>query len=86
MKFSEEEVRFLLATHRLEFAAGEPRPLREMHDLRALGCPTPLFNSVLEDRARRLGRKFTEFRFAHSASVGAVQPSLEDRITATKLF
>ncbi|MFZ0820036.1 MAG: hypothetical protein WAM91_08190 [Candidatus Acidiferrales bacterium] len=86
MQFSPEEIRFLLAGH-VERAATTARPiLREAVDLREIGCPDVIFNSVLEQRARKLGRKFVEFRAAHSATAIPGELALEDRISAAKLF
>lgn len=86
MQFTEAEVRFLLSEHPIETATGcGPRRLPPAADLRELGCPEPIFARVLDSRARRLGRRFSEFRAAH-ATPSTSGLTLEDRITATKLF
>jgi hypothetical protein len=86
MKFDEAEIRFLLQPHGIETANGRTRELRSMVDLRTLGCPAHLLERVLEDRARKLGNKFTEFRNQQAAPVATPQPSLVDQVAAAKLF
>jgi hypothetical protein len=82
--FSESEVRFLLGVHALETASGT-RFIKEGQDLAQLGCPERIFQRVLEDRARRLGSKFTQFRAAQGhGSAPAVD--LDQSIEASKLF
>jgi hypothetical protein len=81
VKFSEAEIRFLLQSHRLENATVS-RSLATAVDLRSLGCPERIFNRVLEDRARRLGAKFTEFR----SQPKAPETDLDSRVQAAKLF
>jgi hypothetical protein len=61
--FTEREIKFLIQPHKMETAdRGGSRALSAAHDLRELGCPTSIFNRVLESRARKLGPKFAEFR------------------------
>jgi hypothetical protein len=61
-----------------------------MADLRSLGCPEPLFNRILEDRARKLGPRFAEFRDSQNraahASQTAADAGLDERIAASKPF
>lgn len=83
MKFTDNEVRFLLAAHAVEHAAGTTRPLGAAVDLREIGCPEPIFNRLLEERARRLGNKFIEFRAAHNVTSG---DALFTLIASSKLF
>jgi hypothetical protein len=80
MKFSEDEIRFLLKPHTVETAA-RVRDMSPAVDLRALGCPARLFEEILEDRAKKLGAKFTEFH-----NQGTRQDDLHDRIQSSKLF
>ena len=81
--FTEHEVQFLMASHQ-ETAAGN-RTLNQIRDLRLLGCPTAIFNRLLESRAAKLGDKFLEFRSGNRAVVN--QPSeLEIEIANAKLF
>jgi hypothetical protein len=58
------------------------------HDLRELGCPTSIFNRVLESRARKLGAKFAEFRNQQyrEQSHGTSASDLEAQIAAAKLW
>ncbi len=100
MKFTEAEVRFLIGEHRLETATCG-RGLRAAVDMRELGCPAAIFEKILEDRARRLGTKFTEFRAAQtklsaeqeravrdiaSGTLRAAGLSLDDRLNTPNLF
>lgn len=62
MQFTEKEIQFLIRPHKTETAHLGCRALSAAQDLRTLGCPAAIFNRVLEDRARRLGTKFVEFR------------------------
>jgi hypothetical protein len=84
VKFSEQEVRFLMNPHTVEHAMGT-RSLRATLDLRELGCPPNVFESLLERRAKALGTKWIEFRAQnHSAVVPAI--SLESEIAILKPF
>jgi hypothetical protein len=76
MNFSEREIRFLTAHHQLEYATTGRRELREIVDMRELGCPDRVFFRVLEDRARKLGPKWAEFRSAGRAPHAHVRPTL----------
>ena len=61
--FSEQEIKFLIQPHRIETADRNGKhAISAAVDLRTLGCPTPIFNRVLESRAKKLGNKFQEFR------------------------
>jgi len=91
--FTDAEIRFLMQSHPVEHATTGRSQTREMPataDLRQIGCPEKIFFRVLEDRARRLGSKFTEFRAAQRAVSAQVAPSpgssLESEIQAAKLF
>ena len=85
MKFTEAEVKFLLKSHRIENAAGQARELRASTNLSELGCPRSVFDRVLEDRARRLGGKFAEFR-AMSMARPAPADDLDARVQGSSLF
>jgi hypothetical protein len=67
IKFSEEDIKFLLEKHEIEVVPGKTRELREAYDIRTLGCPAHIFERVLADRADRLGDKFREFRARQAA-------------------
>jgi hypothetical protein len=87
MSFTENEVRFLMKPHQGEHATGN-RPLLAVTDLRALGCPARIFERILESRARKLGRKFQEFRTSNEiapAPNGEVVP-LELEAANAKLW
>ena len=77
MNFTENEVRFLSNAH------GRLQPIV---DVRKLGCPESVFNRILEDRAKKLGNTFTEFRATHSQPSTAEETSLAAEIAANKLF
>jgi hypothetical protein len=81
--FSESEINFLMQKH-VETAAGN-RTLKPVQDLREMGCPLPIFNRILEDRARKLGNKFAEFRSSNKPSTLADAP-LDSQIEAVKLW
>jgi hypothetical protein len=85
MRFTEPEVRFLLAAHPREHATSH-RELGTMTDMRELGCPLPLFERILEDRARTLGRRFTEFRASLTPAKLPVDSDLDVRVAASGLF
>ena len=87
MPFTEEEITFLLRPHKLEFATNGQRSLSPAKDLRALGCPAPIFTGVLERRAKALGSKFVEFRNQqHVESVPVLATDLESEVAAAKLW
>ena len=52
--FTEQEIKFLLRPH-VETAAVNGRPLAPSVDLRELGCPQRIFETILESRAKKLG-------------------------------
>jgi len=86
---SEPEIKFLLGSQLVEYATadnGSRRSLSPMTDIRELGCPSHVFERVLEDRARRLGSRFAEFRNRQRTEAAAPQGDLESRIEAAKLF
>jgi hypothetical protein len=80
MQFNETEVRFLRQEH-------ATRRLKPIHDLREIGCPSHIFQRILEERAKKLGASFDTFR-AHAVASGTAPPhdSLADRIQGSKLF
>ena len=87
--YSESEIRFLMGSHSVEHAAGRTRELVRMVDLRQIGCPAPLFERILADRASKLGRKFTEFRAGERiapVSNGGEVVALELEVENAKLF
>jgi hypothetical protein len=87
--FTEREIKFLIQPHKMETAdRGGSRTLSAAHDLRELGCPTSIFNRVLEGRARKLGAKFAEFRNQQhiEQSQGAHATDLEAQIAAARLW
>lgn len=77
MTFTENEVRFLARAH------GRLVPIA---DIRQLGCPEAIFNRILEDRARKLGNVFTEFRAGIKSTATATEANLAAEIAANKLF
>ena len=77
MNFTENEVRFLSNAH--------PR-LQPIIDMRKLGCPESVFNRILDDRAKKLGNAFTEFRASHNEPPTAEEANLAAEIAANKLF
>jgi hypothetical protein len=79
MSFTESEVRFLMQPHKAEHATGN-RELSPVRDLRMMGCPSRIFEKILEDRARKLGRKFVEFR-----SSNEIAPAPNGEIVAIEL-
>lgn len=90
MQFTEPEVRFLIGEH---YAPGGQREvLRPIVDTRRLGCPERIFFGVLEQRARKLGKTFAEFRAqvaaprCPSCSGAPHDDGLPGRVQATKLF
>ena len=93
MTFTQEEVRFLLEPRRIEYANKMVYELRQAVDTRDLGCPEHIFFRVLEDRAKRMGTKFWEFRKAHqpqeTRSFSAVEHSKENlllHVESSKIF
>jgi hypothetical protein len=90
MEFSPAEIQFLTQPHAPETADRQRPKLQPMADLRSLGCPANIFNRVLEDRARRLGSRFTEFRASQNRAAHASQVAagmgLDERIAAAKPF
>jgi hypothetical protein len=86
--FSDAEIAFLIRPHRVETADRHTRSLDGVVDLRKLGCPSGIFNLVLESRARRLGPKFAEFRRQQRPPRGGAttQDDLTQRVQASKLF
>jgi hypothetical protein len=87
--FTEREIKFLIQPHKVETAdRGGSRTLSAAQDLRELGCPTSIFNRVLESRARKLGAKFAEFRNQQyrEQPQGAPASDLEAEIAAAKLW
>jgi len=82
--FSEPEIQFLMQSHKVETADKVNRCLAAVSDLRNLGCPASVFNRVLEDRARKLGSRFVEWRNRR----GETTPpdDLSQRIQGSKLF
>lgn len=88
MKFTPEEMRFLMQPRVVENAArGGKEPLNKIVDMRELGCPEPIFERTLERRAKKLGRVFAEFRARRAAPAPlAPAPDLDARIAGGKLF
>ena len=87
--FTEREIKFLIQPHKMETAdRGGSRTLSAAHDLRELGCPTSIFNRVLESRARKLGAKFAEFRNQQHREQphGTSASDLDAQIAAAKLW
>ena len=85
--FTEVEIAFLLKPHKLETADRNGRRIiSAAQDLRTLGCPHAIFTRVLEDRARKLGQKFVEFRNAQRFDQTTAVPDLETKIAASRLF
>jgi len=85
--FSEAEVKFLMCEHAAERATRD-RKLSAIIDTRLLGNSQENFFRVCEDRALKLGRKFTEFRASNnpaSVSTGETIP-LDLQIAASRLF
>jgi hypothetical protein len=66
-QFNEAEIAFILQSHRPEHADGT-RELRGAIDLRTLGCPDRVFESVLRSRSQKLGARWHEFRSAQRAT------------------
>ena len=80
MEFNEVEVWFL----RQEFARLRLKPIA---DLRLIGCPAQIFERILEQRAKKLGKSFEDLRADAVAKVTA--PSSDDlsqRIQSCRLF
>lgn len=78
MTFTENEVRFLSLNH------GRLSPI---FDVRTLGCSESIFFKILEDRARKLGNEFTEFRNSNNKPTEtASDTNLAAEIAANKLF
>ena len=78
--FSESEKRFLMQ-ERAELG------MKQMIDLRTIGCPSWLFERVLERRAAQLGPEALEkFRAEQAAAKPKRTQSLEQKITASKLW
>jgi len=84
MTFTENEVRFILGIHEIETATCIRTVLGPANDLRSLGCPTRIFERILEQRAKKLGNKFAEFRAANPISTGTTTPALQAE--SEKLF
>ncbi len=88
MQFTELEVRFLIGEHHTP--GGEREVLRGIVDTRKLGCPEHLFFKVLEQRARKLGKSFAEFRAQvaapHCPNCSPRQDGLASQVQAVKLF
>ena len=87
--FTEREIKFLIQPHKVETAdRGGSRTLSAAQDLRELGCPTNIFNRVLESRARKLGSKFAEFRNQQHAELSPSAPTtdLRSALAAERLF
>jgi hypothetical protein len=83
--FSDSEIKFLMNGH--SEAATLNRQLKAIQDLRTLGCPSRIFEKILEYRAKKLGRTFLEFRSANAAPAQASRSSnLQDQIDAIALF
>lgn len=83
--YNEAEIKFLMtASHQVENASGN-RMLRDTVDLRAIGCPERMFNRLLEQRARKAGSRFAEFRSQNQLTVPTVK-SLEMELASAKLF
>lgn len=66
MYFSKEEVGFLMEGHRhpnlRSMSRIDVQTGRVRYPIIEAGCPDDLLLKILEDRARILGSKFTEFR------------------------
>ena len=89
MQFTQQEVAFLLKPHKLETAdRNGQRTISAALDLRTLGCPQVIFTRVLEDRARKLGSKFVEFRNQQYAELAPSVPAtdLDVQIAASRPF
>jgi hypothetical protein len=87
--YTEPEIRFLLQRHRTETADRSSHPLAEGIDLRQLGCPARLFEKILEQRARKLGPAFAEFRNSQRSISTEAAPSAAELtmlLNAEKLF
>ena len=86
--YTEQEIAFLMQPQRTANAERSSHPLAASVDIRTLGCPTHIFNRLLEDRARKLGPKFTEFRNRQCATrIEAATPAdLDTRVAASSLF
>jgi len=87
VKFSEKEIRYLMQPHPVVETAdrfGKRNALSEFTDLRLIGCPSEIFERVLESRARRLGSKFVEFRSRSLAEAPATD--LDARVAGSGLF
>jgi hypothetical protein len=82
--YSEAEIAFLTQSHRVETADRRSRTMPFVTDLRQIGCPPHIFNRILEDRARRLGRAFAEWRTRRGES--SPQDDLDARVAASKLW
>jgi len=82
--FSEPEIQFLMQSHKVETADRINRSLAAVADLRTLGCPASIFDRVLEDRARKLGSRFVEWRNRRSET--KPPDDLAQRVEGSKLF
>jgi hypothetical protein len=82
--YTASEVGFLLGAHPLELAVANGRDVLPADcDLRALGCPERIFHRILEQRARKLGNTFTEFRATQRP---ATADDLDSKIAGAKIF
>ena len=87
MKFTEEEIRFLIKPRVVETAdLNGNRQLGAAVDLRQLGCPAAIFQKVLESRARRCAKAFAEFRSSSAAVVEIPATDFDARIAGSGLF
>jgi hypothetical protein len=83
--FSDSEIKFLMNGH--SESATLNRELKPIRNLRDLGCPSRIFEKILEHRAKKLGRTFLEFRSANAAPAQASRSNnLQDQLDAIALF
>jgi len=80
MQFTETEIRFL--------SGGFDRPEERCEGWTPIpdGMPERMRLRALEHRAKRLGKKFAEFRDRSRAAMAEVTDSLAQRIAASRLF
>ena len=79
MKFTQAELRFLVGHH---------SRLASVENVDFSSCPEPIFQRIMEARAKKLGPVFEAFRKEQAPHVGPLptQPDLNTQIASSKLF
>jgi hypothetical protein len=86
--FTEAEISWIIAGQAVETSTGRRTLTNDIMDLRQMGCPSIIFQHILEDRVvRKIGvRRFQEFRNRQNGNQ-TTQPVFEPLVSGeTKLF